>query len=85
MTFSEKWVPEYLQVTMKDGWLKLDWAHRYSATKPSPNQRPRPLDSFITFGINNEQLRQRIGLALVNPIKMTPHQEYPKAPFALQG
>lgn len=43
VNFSEKWVPEYLQMTTKDSQLKLDRAHRSLAPKPSPNQRPRPL------------------------------------------
>lgn len=41
--FLEKWIPEYLQMTTKDGRLKLDRAHRSLAPKPGPNQRPRPL------------------------------------------
>lgn len=43
VNFLEKWVPEYLQMTTKDGRLKLDQAHRSLAPKPGPNQRPRPL------------------------------------------
>ena len=43
MTFLEKLVPEYLLTTTKDSQLKLGRAHRSSATKPGPNQCPRPL------------------------------------------
>ena len=41
--FLERWIPEYLQMTVKDDRVKLDRAHRSMAPKPSPNQRPRPL------------------------------------------
>lgn len=43
VNFLEKWVSEYLQMTTKDGQLKLDRAHRSLAPKPGPNQHPRPL------------------------------------------
>ena len=54
--FLETWIPEHLQMTVKDGRLKLDRAHRSLAPKPSQNQRPRP---FI-LKFHNFQDKQRV-------------------------
>lgn len=39
--FLEKWIPEYLQMDIKAGRLKLDQAYRSSVLKPGPDQHPR--------------------------------------------
>lgn len=54
--FFERWLPEALHITGKDGRIKLERAHRSLAPKPSSTQRPRPV--LVRF--HNYQDKQRV-------------------------
>lgn len=43
VNFIEKWLNSYLNITTKNGRIKLDHAHRSLAPKPGPKQYPRPI------------------------------------------
>ena len=69
VTFMESWLPSYLNLTTKNGKIKLDRAHRSLAPKPGTNQRARP----IIMKLHNFADKQRV-MAAARRLATQPNQ-----------
>lgn len=69
VAFMETWLPSYLDLTTKNGKIKLDRAHRSLAPRPGASQRARP----IIMKLHNFADKQRV-MAAARRLATQPNQ-----------